>query len=109
MRRGEAGQHGVRFNQCWRRNNHFGAPGEPPFDFICSGLMMCHEHTAAIMQLVSGRKATGMLNEKQPSVLRAGLFGSPRLFPLKEAKYLPWEPLQAVGLSFAASRVKEPE
>ena len=40
MRRGKASKHGVRLNQCWSRNNHFGAPGEPPLDFICSGLMM---------------------------------------------------------------------
>ena len=40
MRRGKASKHRVRLNQCWRRNNHFGAPGEPPLNFICSGLMV---------------------------------------------------------------------
>ena len=40
MRWGKAGQHGVRLNQCWRRNNHFGAAREPPLNFICSGLMI---------------------------------------------------------------------
>jgi hypothetical protein len=35
---GESAQHTLQ--QCRSRNNHFGAPGEPPLDFICSGLMM---------------------------------------------------------------------
>ena len=40
MGRGKASQHGVCLNQCWRCDDHFGPPGEPPLDFICSGLMM---------------------------------------------------------------------